>query len=143
MVIGIIGESCTGKTTIVNELKNSIELTEYSGKDYLRLDKNPQNAEMKFKQMLSNSNDEVIVYVITEKGHLSFLPDNAIKVLVTADLEVIKERFKKRMHNNLPKPLELMLERKHGMFDSIDYDLKISGDDLNSSVSKLIKLINR
>ena len=142
MVIGIIGESCTGKTTIVNKLKETITLREYSGKDYLKVDKNPSNAKVKFKSMLLESYDEVIVYVITEKEHLEMLPEDATRVLVTADLELIKERFKKRMHNNLPKPVEMMIERKHGMFDNIKNDLHLLSDDLDDNIDKIINILN-
>ena len=46
---------------------------------------------------------------------------------MTADLETIKERFTARMHGNLPAPVALMLERKHGMFDSGEYDYRFDG----------------
>lgn len=141
MVIGMIGESCTGKTTLVNELKKHIDLVEYSGKDYLKLDKNPNNAKIAFKELLQNSNDQIIVYVITDKEHLKLLPEEAIKVVVTAELEVIKERFSKRMNNNLPKPVEMMLERKHGMFNDIKCDLTLSNGDIESNVNDLLVLI--
>jgi len=69
-----------------------------------------------------------IIYIISEKEHLALLPDRAIKVLVTADIETIKERFRIRMHGNLPGPVEQMLERKHGMFDNGEYDLRVNTD---------------
>ena len=31
------------------------------------------------------------------------------------------------MHGNLPAPIGLMLERKHGMFDSGEYDYRFDG----------------
>ena len=62
-------------------------------------------------------NGENVVYVISEREHLPLLPDGSIRVLVTADLEVIKTRFAVRMHGNLPAPVAAMLERKHGSFD--------------------------
>ena len=52
-----------------------------------------------------------IIYVIADPEHVKLLPDGAIRVLVTADLETIKERFAARMHGNLPAPVALMLER--------------------------------
>lgn len=142
MVIGIIGESCTGKTTIIQELGTYINIEEYSGKDYLKLDKNPKNAEMNFKQLLEESHDKNIVYVITEKEHIDLLPSNAIRVLVTESLETKKERFKARMNNRLPKPVEMMLERKHGMFDSIDYDLHLSGSNLEENVKRVVEFLS-
>lgn len=45
-----------------------------------------------------------------------------MRVLVTADLETIKERFAARMHGNLPPPVAAMLERNHGSFDSEPHD---------------------
>ncbi|MBQ2324175.1 MAG: hypothetical protein II379_06270, partial [Oscillospiraceae bacterium] len=38
-----------------------------------------------------------------------------------------KERFRSRMRGNLPAPVEKMLESKHGMFDSGDYDYCFDG----------------
>ena len=49
--------------------------------------------------------------------------------LVTADLEVIQARFAQRMHGNLPAPVAMMLEKKHGCFDREPHDIHvISGD---------------
>ncbi|XFA98669.1 hypothetical protein ACAG96_07315 [Candidatus Izemoplasma sp. B36] len=141
MVIGIIGESCTGKTTIVNELKKHIDITVFQGKDYLKLDKNPKNAELKFVKLLNEADDRIIVYVITEKSHLAFLPSDSKKVLVQEELEVIKDRFSKRMNGFLPKPVEMMLEKKHGMFDHINYDLVIKSETLEEKVSKILEVI--
>lgn len=40
MVIGIFGESCTGKSTLAGKSKKSMDAQVYTGKDYLRLEKN-------------------------------------------------------------------------------------------------------
>ena len=40
MVIGIIGESCTGKSTLAKKLQSILGADIYTGKDYLRLAKN-------------------------------------------------------------------------------------------------------
>lgn len=37
MVVGIIGESCTGKSTLADKLKSLVDAEVYTGKDYLRL----------------------------------------------------------------------------------------------------------
>ena len=37
MLIGIIGESCTGKSTLAERLKAQLNAEVYTGKDYLRL----------------------------------------------------------------------------------------------------------
>ena len=60
MVIGIFGESCVGKSTVAAELQKSLNAEVYSGKDYLRLDKNEALARERFKELLSralNGND--------------------------------------------------------------------------------------
>ena len=128
MVIGIIGENCSGKSTLANEIKNTLGAQIITGKDYLRLAKNESEAAELFRQKLRQAVDsENIIYVISEPEQLDFLPDGSKKILVSADIESIKERFKARMHGNLPAPVAQMLERKHGMFDSGDYDFRYDG----------------
>ena len=55
------------------------------------------------------------------------LPENAVRILVSADIDTIKERFKARMHGNLPAPVAQMLEKKHGIFDAGSYDYRFDG----------------
>jgi cytidylate kinase len=131
MVIGIFGESCTGKSTLAEKLKEKLDCEVYTGKDYVRLAKNEQIAKKLFEKKLSEAvNGENIIYVISEKEHLSLLPEGAFRVLVTADLELIKERFLKRMRGVLPPPVQMMLEKKHGCFDQEACDIHmISGTD--------------
>ena len=118
MVIGIIGENCTGKSTLANELKKTINAEIVTGKDYLRRAKSEGEAATLFKDKLKQAmSDGNIIYVVSEKEQLALFPEGAIKILVVAELDRIKERFKARMHGNLPKPVEQMLEKKHGMFD--------------------------
>ena len=71
MVIGIFGESCTGKSTLADKLKESINAQVYTGKDYLRLEKNEIMAKQSFQTKLREAvNGENIIYVISEKEHL-------------------------------------------------------------------------
>ena len=126
MVIGIIGESCTGKSTLAENIAASFPCEIYTGKDYLRLAKNENIAKVMFQKKLSVAvNGENIIYVISEKEHLSLLPEGALRILVTADLELIKSRFAQRMHGNLPAPVAVMLEKRHGCFDEEPYDIHI------------------
>ncbi|MFA7672921.1 MAG: hypothetical protein WCY62_03605 [Clostridia bacterium] len=127
MVIGIIGESCTGKSTIADALKEKLDATVYTGKGYIRFAKNESDAKRAFASMLKENtgSDKIIVYLITERPELAFLPDDAVRVLITADIEVIKERFRLRMDGILPAPISAMLERKHGMFDNERYDIHL------------------
>lgn len=54
---------------------------------------------------------EPFIYVISEKEHLAFLPAGALRILVTAELSVIQERFARRTGGKLPPPLAAMLEK--------------------------------
>ena len=140
MLIAIIGENCVGKSTLANKINEKFTAKIYSGKDYLRLEKNPSMALEKFKMILKESvaGDDVI-YIITEKEHIQLLPEGAFRIVLTADLEVIKERFKERMHGNLPLPLEKMLESKHGMYDTLACNLKLDANyDIEQVIQKLL-----
>ena len=130
MVIAIIGENCTGKSTLADRLKADFNATVYTGKDYLRLAKSPTEAEVVFKNMLAHSvQGENIIYIISESEHLRLLPEKCFKILVTAPLEVIKERFAARMRGILPPPVAAMLEKNHGKFDNIACDFHYSSSD--------------
>ena len=111
MLIAIIGENCVGKSTLANRINETMGAKIYSGKDYLRLEKNPSMALEKFRAVLKEAvvGDDLI-YIITEKEHVQLLPEGAFRIVLTAELEVIKARFKERMRGNLPMPLEKMLE---------------------------------
>lgn len=127
LMIAIFGESCVGKSTIANALKQRLNAEVYSGKDYLRIDKNEARAAEKFKTYLAENaaGGQAVVFVIGEREQLALLPVGCVRVLVTAELEEIKARFAKRMGGNLPAPVKAMLERKHGMFDGEPCDVHI------------------
>lgn len=140
MVIGIFGESCTGKSTLAEKIATSFPCEVFTGKDYLRLAKNENIAKVMFQKKLSAAvSCENIIYVISEKEHLSLLPDGALRILITADLELIKSRFAKRMRGNLPAPVAAMLEKKHGCFDAEPHDIHVvSGEtDLDAVVAQI------
>ena len=129
MLISIIGENCVGKSTLANKINEKFGAKIYSGKDYLRLEKNPSAAMETFKATLKASIDgDNIIYLITEKEHIQLLPEGTFRIVLTAELETIKSRFKERMRGNLPMPVEKMLEAKHGMYDSLDCNLKLDGN---------------
>ena len=128
MVIGIFGENCSGKSTLAERIKETIGGTIVSGKDYLRMAKSPSEAETLFRARLKAAVDgENVIYVISEKAHLKLLPDGAVRILVKADLDTIKSRFRARMRGVLPPPVEQMLERNHGMFDAEPHDFLYEG----------------
>ncbi|MBN2223032.1 MAG: hypothetical protein JW708_12580 [Vallitaleaceae bacterium] len=131
MLLAIIGESCTGKSTLADRIIKEWNAKIFSGKDYLRFSKNENEAKSIFIENLrqASKGEENIIYVISEKEHLDFVKDIGIRVLITADIEVIKERFSLRMNGRLPEPVAKMLEAKHGMFDQNEYDYKFSMTD--------------
>ena len=134
MVIAVIGENCSGKSTLANEIKQAVGAEIITGKDYIRLAKSESEAERLFVTKLKNAvSGENIIYVISEKDQLDFLPDGAVKILVKTDIETIKERFNKRMRGNLPAPVEQMLIAKHGMFDSGTYNFTFDGSSFDYS----------
>ena len=126
MLIAIFGESCTGKSTLAEKLAVGLPCEIYTGKDYLRLAKNENIAKVMFgKKLTAAVNGENLIYVIAEKEHMALLPEGAVRILVTADLETIKVRFAQRMHGNLPAPVAMMLEKKHGCFDQEKHDYHV------------------
>ena len=146
MVIGIFGESCTGKSTLAEQIAASFPCEVFTGKDYLRLAKNENVAKLMFQKKLAGAvNGENIIYVISEKEHLSLLPEGALRILVTADLETIKSRFAQRMHGVLPAPVAAMLEKKHGCFDTQPHEIRMMSDetDPDAVVEEVIRKFTR
>ena len=144
MVIGIFGENCVGKSLVAGELKKRLNAQMYTGKDFLRLAKSEAEAKRVFQEKLQAAMDGAhVIYVIAEQEHLSLLPEGAVRILVTADLETIKARFAQRMNGTLPAPVAGMLERKHGMFDSEPHHIHMkSGEtELDLACEQVLRLI--
>lgn len=143
MLICIFGESCTGKTTLAQRLLPYCKATLYHGKDYLRLAKSEAEAKQKFRVLLESAagGGSSIIFVTTEKENLSLLPEHCVRILVTAPLSVIQERFAKRMGGTLPPPVAAMLERKHGSFDHEPHDLLVKNGQEN--LDAILRLLRR
>ena len=136
MVIGIIGENCSGKSMLAEAIQKDIHAEIVTGKDYLRMAKSESEAAALFRKKLADAvSGANIIYVISEPEQIKLLPDGAVRILVYADIETIKERFKARMHGNLPAPVAQMLERKHGIFDGEAYDYRF--DSVNDDAASL------
>ncbi len=134
MVIGIIGENCSGKSTLARKIKEALGAEIVTGKDYLRMAKTESEAVLLFKDKLAQAmSGDNVIYVISEPEHTRLLPEGAIKILVSADLDTIKERFKARMRGDLPAHVSRMLEKKHGMFDGGTYDYRYDGASGNAA----------
>lgn len=76
---------------------------------------------------------------------LALLPEGCVRVLVTAGLAAIKERFAARMHGNLPAPVAAMLERKYGRFETEAHDLRVDTDAVSAeeAANEIRLLLNR
>jgi len=140
VLIVIFGESCTGKTTLAQSLQERLGPEVWNGKDFLRLARSGGEAERLFREKLDSAVEgEDLIYVLAEKELLGLVPEGAVRVLVTADLETIKARFAKRTGGTLPPPVAAMLERRHGCFDNEPHDLHvISGE---SDMEEIIRRI--
>ena len=144
MVIAIFGESCTGKSTLAAKLSSAINAEVFTGKDYLRMAKNESIAKVMFQKKLAAAVDgEHVVYVISETEHLTLLPEGALRILVSADINLIKSRFAQRMHGSLPAPVAAMLEKKHGSFDGEPCDLHVITEktDIDVICEEIVNLI--
>ena len=124
MVYCVFGESCTGKKALAEKIRRKTGAALFCGRDYLRLGPSEDDAAAAFRALLSEP-DARVVYVAEEESQLSFLPKSAVKILMTADLERIKERSVRRMGKPLPPHVEEMLERRHGSFDSLPHDYHV------------------
>ena len=127
MLIVIFGESCTGKSTLAEQVKERLGGEVCTGRDYLRMAKSEAEAKALFREKMARAiAGETLIWVMAEKEHLALVPDGAVRVLVTAELETIQARFAKRMGGQLPPPVAAMLENKHGCFDGEAHDLHVS-----------------
>ena len=116
------------RSTLAERIKETLGGEIITGKDYLRMAKSESEAVSLFREKLCQAIlGDNIIYVIADPEHVKLLPDGAIRILVTADLATIKERFTARMHGNLPAAVALMLERRHGMFDAGEYNYCFDG----------------
>lgn len=128
MLIAIIGEHCSGKTFLAEKLREGTGAELMSGRDYLRMARSESEAVSLFRRKLESAvRGDDLIYVISEPEHLALLPDGAVRILVSADLDTIRERFRARMRGNLPEPVARMLERQHGIFDGVICDFRFDG----------------
>ena len=130
MVIALFGENCTGKSSVAALVAQALDAKVYNGRDYLRLAKSESEAKALFCALLSQAveGEQTVIYVISEEEQLALLPVGARRVLVTASIDRICERFAKRMRGQLPPPVRARLERDHGKFDAQPHELRLCSD---------------
>ena len=138
MLLVFMGASCTGKSSAADRISRDRNLRIFTGKDYLRLDKNENEARKKFKEMLYGAScskdwtEESLIYIMTDKDDSESLKlsEHAVFVLFKADPSLVKERFSERMKGSLPKPLEMMLEKQIKNWENVSCDLSFDTTDL-------------
>lgn len=148
MLYIFMGQSCTGKSTVADKLKELTNVEIFSGKDYLRMAKNENEAWRLFYEKLSNaalnkeSSKETVIYIITEKEQLNRIStiEGSHKVKFTASLDTVKSRFAQRMRGNLPQPIEKMLEKQYGEWESVTGDINVDTTE-NNDVEELARMI--
>ena len=127
MLLCFMGASCTGKSTAAEKLSEINDWKVYTGKEYLKLAKNAGEAAAVFNSILQKAalGEDNIIYVVSELRDLELIPKQAYRVLFTAELGVMKQRFAERMHGNLPPAVSAMLERKAVEWSRCPHDLLI------------------
>ena len=147
MLCLFMGQSCTGKSTVADKMMEVTHVEVFSGKDYLRLAKNENEAWKLFYEKLANAalnkdSKESMVYIITEKEHLDKVRTmkGLHKVKFTASLDVIKSRFAQRMRGNLPLPIEKKLEKQFEEWKDEIGDMVVdTTEDIN--IEDVVRLI--
>ena len=133
MLYIFMGQSCTGKSTVVEKLKELREIEVFTGKDYLRMAKNENEAWNLFYERLSKAaldtdgSHPPIVYLVTEKDQLDRVGSlkGTYTVKFSASLDTIKARFAQRMRGHLPPPVETMLERQFADWAEVQGDMTV------------------
>lgn len=148
MLYIFMGQSCTGKSTVANKVKELTSVKIFTGKDYLRMAKDENEAWKLFYEKLSKvaankeSSKETIIYLITEKTQLDRIIDieGLCKVKFTAPLDTIKTRFAQRMKGDLPQPVEKMLNKQYEEWKSIEGDINV--DTMSDyDIEKVVSLV--
>jgi hypothetical protein len=124
MLLILFGPSCSGKKTIANIISGSVGAKIWKGKEYVRLGKTEREAWKNFEKYLSVAaeapqlTEKSIIFITEDPGQLvlELTPTSYVRVIhITAGLEILKQRFSRRLRAPLPAPVERMLLRQiHG-----------------------------
>ena len=138
MLFVFMGPSCSGKSTAGEIVGKRTGAKIYSGKDYLRLAKAEGEAWRVFQEKMveaaGHGKEESLIFVCTEKELFDRISvkENIFTVRFTATPEDIKRRFAERMRGNLPKPLEMMLEKQMHLWEGIEAKLLVNSSSESS-----------
>lgn len=132
MLYIFMGPGCSGKSTAADRIRERIGAEVFSGKDYLRLAKNEEEAWRLFQVRLvhaasKDSSEKTILYLVTEPAQLERVLNikDIRKVRFSASFDVIKERFSRRMNGRMPDPVEKMLAKQYAQWEAIQEDFHV------------------
>lgn len=142
MLYILMGQSCTGKSTVANEMKLRIQADVFSGKDYLRMARNENKAWSLFYEKLIDAidSDTNLIYLVAEVSdldRLSQIPDS-YKYKFNLDLDTIKSRFSSRINGKLPIPVEKMLDIQFYQWNKV---ISLNNIDSSKPLDDIIKYI--
>lgn len=148
MLYIFMGQSCTGKSTVAEQVRERTGAEVFSGKDYLRMAKNEAEAWRLFHDKLSNAastespSGGTLIYLVAERPQLDRIRDieGACRVKFTASLGTIKSRFAQRMHGNLPVPVENMLTKQYEEWETIKGDIQVD-TTVENDAEEILSLI--
>lgn len=147
MLYIFMGQSCSGKSTAADRIRELTGAEIFSGKDYLRMAKNEAEAWRLFHEKLASASSvdntqESILYLVTEISQLEKLRDlgDATRVKFSASLDVIKERFSRRMHGRLPEPVEKMLTNQYAQWILVEADVHVDTTE-NPAPDEIARLL--
>lgn len=149
MLYVFMGQSCTGKSTLANKVKELKDAEVFAGKDYLRMAKDENEAWKLFYEKLSkaasnkSSPKENIIYLITERTQLDRIIDieGLCKVKFTTPLDTIKLRFAQRMNGNLPQTVEKMLNNQYEEWKSIEGDIEVD-TTIDKDIERILDILH-
>ena len=129
MFILFAGPSCSGKSTAARTIASSLNCQIYTGKDYLRLAKNEQEAWGKFIEICRQAatkpvvGEHSVIYIVNDLERFNELVEiKALKILFDAEQNVLEERFKPRTGGMLPPPVKIMLQRQKQKWSTVAVD---------------------
>ncbi|HPQ39162.1 MAG TPA: hypothetical protein PLV45_02210 [bacterium] len=127
MLVIFFGPSCSGKSSVAEIVAERTGASVWTGKDYLRLAKNPSVAWTEFVSLLTAAarqpelEKDSVIYVVTGIPEIRIdVPEPVYlkRIRFTADIETLKSRFAPRTGGHVPPPVAAMLERTKAAVES-------------------------
>jgi len=133
MVLVFMGPYCTGKSSVAELIREKTDIQIVTGKDYLRLSSNEDDAWRLFLDRIKSVTDEKlnseksIIYILDDAEKVSdFVDTEGIRLVkFSATLDAIKHRYEARMQGELPGVVVKMLNKQKDSWDQVLCDVDI------------------